>query len=113
MVANQTEGHIRIRSWEEYKRIIREKKPSSITFVLEQNAFSPNKELSSLRIIMLHDKRYYMFFDFAKGDKLKETGIPLHEDKNGLLNLEENEVKSFLMREFEKDHIGIFSFWTT
>ncbi len=113
MSANQTDGHIRVRDWEEYKRIVREKKPQSITFVLEQNGLSPNRELSTLRIIMLHDKRYYLFFDFPKGQKLKDTGIPLHEDKKGILNLDEDEVKAILKREFEKDNIAIFSFWTT
>ncbi len=104
---------MRIRDWEEYKRLVREKKPTSITFILEQCVTSPNKELSSLRIIMLHDRRYYMFFDFPKGDALRETGIPLHKDKKGVLNLDEDEVKSILKKEFEKDNIDVFSFWTT
>ncbi len=110
---SQNEGHVRIRDWEAYKILVREKKPSSITFVLEQNALSPHKELSSLRIIMLHDKRYYMFFDFPVGNQLKETGLPLHKDKNGVLNLDEDEVKAILKKEFEKDNIEVFSFWTT
>ena len=61
-----SEGHVRIRDWEEFKRLVSEKKPNSIVFILEQNGLSPNKELSTLRIIMLHDKRYFMFFDFPK-----------------------------------------------
>ncbi len=113
MAAKRGDGHVRIRDWETYKRLVREKKPRSITFVLEQNALSPHKELSSLRIIMLHDKRYYMFFDFPKGETLKETGIPLHKDRNGILNLDEDEVKAILKKEFEKDRIDVFSFWTT
>ena len=106
-----SEGHIRIRDWEEYKRLINEKKPQSITFILEQNGLSPNKELSSLRIIMLHDRRYYMFFDFAEGSVLRETGIPLHADKNGVLNLDEEEVKAFLKKQFP--NLEVYSFWTT
>ncbi len=107
------DGHLRIRDWEEYKRLVREKKPKSLTFILEQNGLSPNRELSTLRIIMLHDKRYYMFFDFPQNEKLKQTGIPLHKDRNGILNLDEDEVKTILTKEFEKDNIEIFSFWTT
>ena len=106
------EGHIRVKNWEEFKRIVREKKPNSIVFVLEQNGFSPNKELDILRLIMLHNKRYYIFFDFAKAEVMRETGIPLHKDKNGILNLDEDEVKQFLRKEFEKDNIDIFSLWT-
>ncbi len=111
MVIN--EGHVRIRGWEEFKRLVREKKPGSITFILEQNGLSPNRELSTLRIIMLHDKRYYMFFDFPRDGILKETGIPLHKDKKGIFNLDEDEVKAILKKEFEKDNIDVFSFWTT
>jgi hypothetical protein len=39
---------------------------------------------------MLHDRRYYIFLDFPKGGTLRETGIPLHKDKNGILNLDED-----------------------
>jgi hypothetical protein len=114
LTANQTNnGHIRIRDWEEFKRLVSEKKPQSITFILEQNGLSPNRELSSLRIIMLHDRRYYMFFDFPKDGKLRETGIPLRPDKKGILNLDEDEVKAILKKQFEKDNVQVFSFWTT
>ena len=106
-------GHIRIRSWEQFKRLVIEKKPGSIVFILEQNGFSPNKELTTLRIIMLHDKRYYIFLDFPKGEALRETGIPLHKDKKGILNLDEDEVKRILQKQFEKEKLEIYSFWTT
>jgi hypothetical protein len=105
-----SEGHVRIRSWEEFKRLVNEKKPGSIVFILEQNGFSPNKELTTLKLIMLHDKRYYMFYDFPKGDALRETGIPFHKDKNGIPNLDEDEVKAFLKKQFT--NLEIYSFWT-
>lgn len=107
-----SDSPVRIRSWEEFKRLVSEKKPNSLVYVLEQNGFSPNKELTILRIIMLHDKRYYIFLDFPEGDKLRETGIPLHKDKNGIYNLDEDEVKTILEKQFEKEKIKIFSFWT-
>ncbi|MGD0643969.1 MAG: hypothetical protein ABSA75_03595 [Candidatus Bathyarchaeia archaeon] len=106
------EGNVRVRSWEEFKRLVNEKKPGSIVYILEQNGFSPNKELTSLRIIMLHDRRYYIFLDFPKGERLRETGIPLHKDKNGILNLDEDEVKVILKKQFEKERLEVFSFWT-
>jgi hypothetical protein len=108
-----SERHIRIRDWEEYKRLVNEKKPHSITFIIEQNGLSPNRELSTLRVIMLHDKRYYMFFDFPKDGALRETGITLHKDKKGRQNPDEDEVNAILKKQFEKDGIEVFSFWTT
>jgi hypothetical protein len=105
-----SEGHVRTRSWEEFKCLVTEKKPGSIVFILEQNGFSPNKELSTLKLIMLHDKRYYIFYDFPKGEALRETQIPLHKDKNGIPNLDEDEVKAFLKKQFQ--NLEVYSFWT-
>jgi hypothetical protein len=99
-----------IRSWEEFKRTVAEKKPTSIVFILEQNGFSPHKELSTLKLIMLHDKRYYIFCDFPKGESLRETGIPLHKDKKGIPNLDEDEVKDYLKKQFQG--LDVYSFWT-
>jgi hypothetical protein len=106
------EGHIRIRSWEEFRDLVKEKKPQSIVFILEQNGFSPTKELTNLRLIMLHDKRYYIFLDFPKGEALRETGILLHRDKKGIPHLDEDEVKAFLKEQFKREGIDVFSFWT-
>jgi hypothetical protein len=109
-VITMAEGHVHIRSWEEFKRTVNEKKPTSIVFILEQNGFSPNKELTTLKLIMLHDKRYYIFYDFPKGDALRQTGIPLHKDKNGIPNLDDVEVKAYLEGQFPS--LEVYSFWT-
>ena len=106
-----TQDNIHIRSWETFKNTVKEKNPKSIVFILEQNGFSKNKELSTLKIIMLHDKRYYIFHDFPKDEALRETRIPLHKDKNGISNLDEAEVKAYLKSQFE--NLEVYSFWTT
>ena len=106
-----TEDNIHIRSWETFKNTVKEKNPKSIVFILEQNGFSKNKELSTLKVIMLHDKRYYIFYDFPKGDMLRETSIPMHKDKNGIPNLDEAEVKEYLKEQFP--NLEVYSFWTT
>ena len=108
-----SDGYVRVRNWEEFKRLVSEKKPKSLVYILEQNALSPNKELSTLRIILMDNKRYCIFLDFAKGHFLKETGFPLHKDKNGHWNLDEDEIKVILKKEFEKENLEIYSFWTT
>jgi hypothetical protein len=105
-----TEGHIRVRDWQQFKKTVSEKKPKSIVFILEQNGFSPNKELSTLKLIILHDRRYYIFYDFPKGENLRETNIPLQRDKNGIQNLDEAQVKQFLQKEFPT--LEVYSFWT-
>ena len=106
------EGHVRVRTWEEFKNLVEEKKPGSIVFILEQNGFSPNKELTSLKLIMLHDMRYYIFIDSPRGEALRGTGLPFHKDRKGIPNLDEDEVKAFLEKQFAKDKVKVFSFWT-
>jgi len=108
------EGHVRVRNWEEFKRLVSEKKPGSIVFILEQSGFSPNKELTSLKLIMLHDRRYFIFIDSPRGGEqaLRGTGLPFHKDRNGIPNLDEDEVKAFLERQFEKQDVKVYSFWT-
>jgi len=46
-------------------------------------------------------------------EKDRETQGPLHNDKKGLLNLDEDEVKEILKKHFEKEKLKVFSFWTT
>ncbi|MGF3523070.1 MAG: hypothetical protein ACQXXJ_08265 [Candidatus Bathyarchaeia archaeon] len=104
------DGHVRIRSWDEFKRLVNEKKPASVVFILEQSGFSPNKELTTLKLIMLHDRRYFMFYDFQRGEALRETGIPIRKDKNGIPHLDEDEVKAYLKKQFPA--LEIYSFWT-
>jgi hypothetical protein len=106
------EGHMRVRDWEEFKRLVREKKPGSIVYVLEQNGFAANKEVTVLRLIMLHDKRYYIFIDLPQRDALRQTGIALRKDKNGNRYLEEDDVRAYLKAQFEGENLQFFYFWT-
>lgn len=110
---NQSDGQVRLRKWEDFKREVTEKKPGSIVFILEQNGFSQDKEVTILRLIMLHDKKYFIFIDAPKGDALRQTGIPLHKDKGGMRFLDEDEVKKFLKNQFKGEKLEVYSFWTT
>lgn len=105
-------GHIRIRKWDEFKKLVIEKNPKSIVYILEQNGFSPKKEISILRVIMLHNKKYYIFLDFPKEDTLRETKILLSKDKSGFRFLEDEKVKEYLKGQFINQNLSIFSFWT-
>ncbi len=78
----------------------------------ESSGFFPNKELTSLKLIMLHEKRYFIFIDSPKGDALRGAGLTFHKDKNGSHNLDEDEVKTFLEKQFEKEEVKVYSFWT-
>ena len=38
-----SDGHVRVRNWEEFKRLVSEKKPKSLVYILEQNALSKQR----------------------------------------------------------------------
>ncbi|MDH7478028.1 MAG: hypothetical protein QHH17_06585, partial [Candidatus Bathyarchaeota archaeon] len=87
------EGVVKIRSWKEFKRLAEELKVNSIVYNIEQDGLSPNRELTNLRLILPSGKAYYVLIDFAKGETLKETGIPLGKDAKGNRYIREEDVK--------------------
>lgn len=104
----------RARKWEDFKRLVKELKPESIVYSIDQNAMSKTKELTALRFILLAQGGYYVYLDFPKGNEniMRETGIQILRDKNGVRYLEDEDVVNFIRRELG-EKIQVFSFWTT
>lgn len=102
---------MRVKSWEEFKRLVDEQKPNSVVYVIEQSGFSSTKELTTLRLMLPSAKAYYIFLDFPKGETLRETHIPLHKDKKGSRLIEEEDVKSFLRNQLG-ENLTICAYWT-
>jgi hypothetical protein len=104
---------VRVRKWTEFKRLVAELKPSSIVYSIDQNGMTQTKELTALRLILLARGGYYVYLDFPRGKEnvLRETGIPIHEDKNGTRSLEDDDIIRFIKREFG-ENMAVFSFWT-
>ena len=103
---------VRVRSWKEFKRLANELKPASIVYSLDQNAMSKTKEPTCLRLILPAPNAYYVYVDFPKGNALRDTAIPIHEDKHGRF-LEDQDVIDFLKKELGREDLAVFSYWTT
>ena len=105
---------VRVRKWEEFKRLAMELKPDSIVYSIDQHGMLDTKELTALRLILFAGNGYYVYLDFPKGKEnvLRETRLPIHEGKNGIRCLEDEDVIRFIKRELGKD-LSVFSFWTT
>jgi len=103
---------VRIKSWEEFKQLAIELKPDSIVYNIEQSGLSPTKELTSLRLIMPCLKAYYVFLDFARGEELRETHIPLRRDNKGNRYIDERDVRTFLKNQLKREDVTICSYWT-
>ena len=104
---------VRVRKWEEFKRLAIELKPDAVVYSIDQNGMSETKELTCLRLILPARNGYYVYLDFPKGNALRETGIPIHEDKKGTRCLEDQDIIQFIKREFGREDLNVYSYWTT
>ncbi len=102
----------RVRNWQEFKRLAINLKPKSIVYNIEQNGLSPERDLTCLRLIMPAQEAYYIYLDFPREDKLRETGIPIRKDKKENRYIDEKEVISFLKTQLERKDLTICSYWT-
>ncbi|MCD6504766.1 hypothetical protein J7K52_05265 [Candidatus Bathyarchaeota archaeon] len=101
---------IRLKSWEEFKRLAKEVRPRSIVYNIEQSV--PARELTSLRLILPTQGVQYVLLDFPKKGKLRETGISLHKGKNGNHYLKDEDIIDFVKKELDRDDVIVCSYWT-
>jgi hypothetical protein len=103
---------VRLRKWKEFKQLAMELKPASIVYSIDQNGMSKTKELTCLRVILPAPNAYYVYLDFPKGNTLRDTAIPIRENKYGRF-LEDQDVINFLKKELGREDLAVFSYWTT
>ena len=103
---------VRVRNWEEFKRLAINLKPDSVVYSIEQNGLSPERELTCLRLIMPTQEVYYIFLDFPREDRLRETGIPIRKDRKGNRCIEDKQTIDFLKIQLERRELAVCSYWT-
>jgi len=103
---------VRIRDWQEFKRLAMNHRPDSVVYSIEQYVLSPERGLTCLRLIMPTQEVYYIFLDFPRENKLRETGIPIRKDRKGNRYIEDKEVIDFLRTQLERKDLTICSYWT-
>ena len=101
---------VRVKSWEEFKRLIIEHAPQSIAYNTEKGI--PAKQLTGLRLILPTVEKQYVFIDNAVGNRLRKTGIPLHSDKSGNLHIRDEDVVEFVRSEVNRKDLKLHSYWT-
>jgi len=111
-VENLSERIIRVKSWEELKKLAIENRPQSFVYVIEQSGLSRTKELTTLRFMLPTANAIYMLLDFSNGKTLRQTGIPIREDKYGNHLIEDDDVKDFIKKQLKREDLTICSYWT-
>lgn len=102
--------NVRVKTWEKFKRLAIEGKPKNIVYIIAQSI--PVRNLTALKLILHVEDTQYIFTDCAKGDKLRKTGIPIHSDTKGNRFIKDEDVKSFIKTQLQREDLRIFSYWT-
>lgn len=108
-----SERYIRVKTWEEFKRLAIELKPDAVVYSIDQNGMSKTKELTCLRLILPASSGYYVYLDFPKDNALRETGILIREDRLGNRCLQDDDIRQFIKSALERENLQVYSFWTT
>lgn len=62
-----------------FKALVIEKKQKTIVYIIAQSI--PARNLTALKLILTVEGTQYIFTDCAKGNKLRETGFPIHTER--------------------------------
>ncbi len=100
---------VRLRTWKQFKDLAVASRTKQVVYNIEQGIRPLH--LTSLRLILPLEGVQYVFLDFAKGNMLKQTGIPLHVDKDGIHHIRGQDVVNFLRRELGNQDLKTSSFW--
>ena len=103
--------NFRVKTWEEFKSLVIENKPSSIVYIIAQSI--PSCNFTSLKLLLSIGDTQYIFVDTARDDRLRRTKIPIRTDKRGTRFLEDDDIKKFLKTQLRREDLQIFSYWTT
>ena len=101
---------IRVKSWEEFKKITLKRKAKRIIYIIARGI--PASNLTSLKLILPLEGVQYIFVDSAKDDKLRQTGIPIHNGLKGSRFLKDEDIKKFFKTQLPSRDLQIFSYWT-
>ena len=86
----------RLRSWEEFKQALVRCRADCVFFAVED--YPLGNPPISLRLLFTCGRDTYVFSDFARGDHMAQTGIPIRAG-GGLPYVLKEDVEAFLRRE--------------
>ena len=103
----KSRSNVHIASWEDYKRIATKVKPKAILYTTQRSPLT--KPPLGLRLIFADSESEYIFLDFAQGNVLKKTGIPVKFTSGGEPYLDDGCVKRFLVAQLGRPDIQVIS----
>jgi hypothetical protein len=98
---------IRIKSWDDFKKRAFALYPKSVIYFIQRAPLS--KPSIGLRLMFTSENSQYVFLDYAKGEALKQTKIPVSINKQGEAYLKDEDIKHFITTELKRTDLLILS----
>ena len=90
----------RILTWEEYRKLTLTFRPTIVYYARDPHP--TNKPPWGLKLIFYHEFDGYVFTDYAEGDRLHKTGIPIRGVSKSHIPILVEDVESFLHSQIGK-----------
>jgi hypothetical protein len=98
---------VHIKTWSQFKHLADASKPSSVSYTIQRAPLS--KPPIGLRLIFTAENTQYVFLDFAMGNALKQTKIPIQINTYGEAFIDEETIKNFLHSQLNRKDLRIYS----
>jgi hypothetical protein len=97
-----------VNNWEEFKKLAVALRPNSVSYTIQRAPLS--KPPVGLRIVFASGTTQYVFLDFARGEIMERTKIPVCYNDKGEAYLGEQEIRSFILAQLGRSDLAIYSF---
>jgi len=99
---------IHVTNWAEFKRLAGDVRPGSVFYSIQRSPLS--KPPVGLRIMFATEEAQYIFLDFARGNNLWRTKIPVRLGDSEVASVSEEEIVKFIRNELGRPEIAVSSF---
>lgn len=99
---------VHVNSWDEFKRLATALRPDSVSYAIQRSPLS--KPPVGLRMIFATEEAQYVFLDFARGDVLQRTLLPVRFDGSAEAYVSEEDIRAFIRKELGRRDLAIYSF---
>lgn len=96
---------LRVKTWDEFKKMAISLRPKSLVYNLHRAPLS--RPPICLRLVFASKQTQYVFLDFARGETLRQTGIPVIKPEGGEEYVSDEDIKQFITRELGRNDLLI------
>ncbi len=94
-----------MKTWDEFKKLAISLHPKSVVYNLQRAPL--HKPPICLRLMFPSGENQYVFIDFAMGESLRQTKIPIVMPEKGEEYVRDEDIKRFIVKELGRNDLLI------